>query len=209
MLLAGLALAVLCGIVFGWLGEEMLENDTVRFDSRVRGIVHEQSEAPLTSVMILATEIGSTVPVLAFTMLAVMVFWLRKMRWEAITLGLAILGAGALSYVLKLGFHRPRPAPYFGLPVPNTFSFPSGHSLIALCLYVLLAHLVCSHVRSGAIRTGIWTLAIIMVLLIGFSRVYLGVHYASDVIAGYAAGVVWVVTIVFAEPFVWSGKSSR
>ncbi len=121
------------------------------------------------------------------------------MRRQAVVLAIAIMGAAVLSYALKLGFHRVRPEPYFGLAVPGSFSFPSGHSLVAMCFYGVLAHLVNSRIPHGLIRAAIWAFAAVMVLLIGFSRVYLGVHYASDVIAGYAAGVVWVLTIVLVE----------
>lgn len=206
--LTGLILAGLSGTLFGWVGEEVLESDTVHFDSRVRDLVHNQAEAPLTRVMIFASQIGSTIPVVTFTLLALLIFWLRKMKREAVLFGIAILGAGALTYLLKVAFHRPRPIPYFGLPTPGDSSFPSGHSLFAVCFYLVLAHLASSRLQSAGIRVVIWSFAVIMLLLIGFSRIYLGVHYASDVVAGYAAGFVWVAAIVAVEPFISIGDAA-
>ena len=205
--LTGLILAGLSGTLFGWVGEEVLESDTVHLDSRVRDLVHNQAEAPLTVVMICVSQIGSTIPVVTFTLLALLIFWLRKMKREAVLLGIAILGAGVLTYLLKMAFHRSRPTPYFGLPTPADFSFPSGHSLVAVCFYLVLAHLGSSRFQSAGIRVVIWSFAVIMLLLIGFSRIYLGLHYASDVVAGYAAGFVWVAAIVAVEPFISIGNS--
>lgn len=198
-LLVGLALATIGGLFFGWLGEEVLENDTVRFDQRAGALIHRESQPDLTQAMIIVTQIGSTLPVAVLSLLAAVSFWLLHMRRQAVVLAIAMMGAAVLSYVLKLGFHRVRPEPYFGLAVPSSFSFPSGHSLVAMCFYGVLAHLVNSRVQHGLFRAAIWAFAAVMVLLIGFSRIYLGVHYASDVIAGYAAGVVWVLAIVLVE----------
>ena len=200
-------LAILCGLFFAWLGKEVLESDTLRFDDHVRVLVHAESSPYLTQIMILATKIGSTAPVVMFALLALTTFWLRNRTRDAIVFAVTIVGATVVTYVLKLDFHRARPMPYFGLASPNSFSFPSGHSLVAICFYGMLAHLISSRIRSRAIRLGIWIFAILMVLLIGFSRIYLGVHYASDVIAAYAAGAVWILAVVLVEPLIRRSKA--
>jgi hypothetical protein len=97
-----------------------------------------------------------------------------------------ILGALVLDLSLKYAFHRPRPVPFF-VPAPYTYSFPSGHSLFSFCFYGVLAGLLTRRIRSRRWRVLIWTLAALLVATIGLSRVYLGVHYPSDVIAGYLA----------------------
>ncbi len=106
-----------------------------------------------------------------------------------------ILGALVLDLSLKYAFHRPRPVPFF-VPVPYTYSFPSGHSLFSFCFYGVLAGLLTRSIRSRMARVLIWTLAALLVAAIGLSRVYLGVHYPSDVIAGYLAASLWVSTLV-------------
>jgi undecaprenyl-diphosphatase len=174
----------------------------MHFDDHVRALVHAEWQPHLTQAMIVVTTIGSTVPVVMFTLLALAIFRLRDRTRDAVVLAVTIIGAAVVTYVLKLGFHRARPTPYFSLAVPNSFSFPSGHTLVAICFYGMLAHLISSRIRSAAIRLGIWICAVLMILLIGFSRIYLGVHYASDVIAAYAAGTVWILTVVLVEPLI-------
>ncbi len=198
-LLAGFVLAIIAGLFFGWLGEEVLENDTVQFDRRAGALVHGESQPGLTQFMEVITTMGSPLLVTMLSLVAAIVFWLKHMRRQAAVLAIAIVGAAVLTYALKIGFHRVRPQPYFGIAVPGSFSFPSGHSLTAICLYGVLAYLVSSQFHRGFIRAGIWTFAIVMILLIGFSRLYLGVHYASDVIAGYSAGLVWVLVLISVE----------
>ncbi len=197
--LAGMVLAILCGVLFGWLGDEIPEPDTVRFEDRLRAVVHGEAEPRVTQVMMVATAIGSVIPVVILTLVACSALWMGGMHHGSALLGAAVLGAGVLTFALKLFFHRPRPEPYFGVAIPGTFSFPSGHSLLALTFYGMLAHLAASRVDRFTLRAAIWTTAALVILLIGFSRIYLGVHYPSDVLAGYAAGVVWVLTVVFVE----------
>jgi undecaprenyl-diphosphatase len=106
-----------------------------------------------------------------------------------------LAGAVVLDLTLKFAFHRSRPVPFFG-PVPRTYSFPSGHSLFSFCFYGVLAGLLAGRVRSVPARVLIWLTAALLVLAIGLSRIYLGVHYPSDVIAGYLAGTIWAASMV-------------
>ena len=151
--------------------------------------------------MKVASYIGEAGNVQFLTLAAVIAFWIQGRRRDGLVLAVTILGAGVLGNVLKLCFHRARPVPYFGLATPATFSFPSEHALMAICFYMVLAHLVNSHVQMVRIRVGIWAVAVSMTLVIGFSRIYLGLHYPTDVVAGYAAGAAWVSAITLAERF--------
>jgi len=86
---------------------------------------------------------------------------------------------------LKALVHRPRPQPFFGYPQPNTYSFPSGHALISLCFYLALAEI------EGRKRA--WRLAaVLFAVAIGLTRIYLGVHYPTDVAAGFATAIAWL-----------------
>ncbi|MDQ6665900.1 MAG: phosphatase PAP2 family protein [Acidobacteriota bacterium] len=197
--LAGLLLAVLSVMLFAWLGEEVLENDTARFDNRVRALVHAEARPSLTEAMKVTSDVGSPIAVSVWTLAAFAIFWKQRKRRDALSLAATVLGASIVDYVLKISFHRVRPVPFFSLPTPLTFSFPSGHSMLAFCFYTALAYLLCSHTASAGKRVAIWIAAVAIFLLIGLSRIYLGVHYPSDVIAGYAAGSVWVATLYAAE----------
>jgi membrane-associated phospholipid phosphatase len=93
---------------------------------------------------------------------------------------------------LKSSFHRARPDPFFNLAAPASYAFPSGHALLALCFYGVMARIWADSLKSGRRRWMVWVAAICLIGLIGLSRIYLGVHYPSDVLAGYAAAIVWV-----------------
>lgn len=131
----------------------------------------------------------------AAAILSVIAFLSLHWRREALWMVVTILGALVLDLSLKYAFHRPRPVPFF-VPVPYTYSFPSGHSLFSFSFYGVLAGLLTRRIRSRMLRVLIWTLAAVLVAAIGLSRIYLGVHYPSDVIAGYLAASLWVSTLV-------------
>jgi len=99
-------------------------------------------------------------------------------------------GALVLEIWLKLAFHRARPAAFLGLASPDSYSFPSGHALYAMCLYSALASITAGR------RMLAWTAAGLMIALIGFSRIYLGVHYPSDVLAGWSIGWFWTRSVL-------------
>jgi len=100
-----------------------------------------------------------------------------------------------LDLSLKHAFHRTRPTAFFGA-LPHSYSFPSGHALFSFCFYGVLAGLSAGRTRSQPARILIWTLAAVLVTAIGLSRIYLGVHYPSDVIAGYLAATLWVTALI-------------
>jgi undecaprenyl-diphosphatase len=196
-ILGSLAAAVLALLLFSWLAEEVFEGGAVRFDNAVRAWVHQFASPPLTSAMVVMSALGS--PVLAALVIFAFVIFLRlKWRRAAIWLLFTVAGGLVLELTLKYAFHRPRPAPFFGA-VPQTYSFPSGHSLMSFCIYGVLAGLLSHRVRSAVIGVLVWVMAAVLVAAIGVSRIYLGVHYPSDVIAGYLAAAVWVSALLAAD----------
>jgi undecaprenyl-diphosphatase len=143
--------------------------------------------------------LGSTYFLLALTILVVVCFLLRHWRREAILFGITMAGAGLLDVTLKHAFHRTRPVPFFNVVAPSSYSFPSGHALASFCFYGALAAILSTRLRSRRIRIGLWTGSAAIVLLIGLSRIYLGVHYTTDVLAGFAAALIWIVVVAFVE----------
>jgi membrane-associated phospholipid phosphatase len=194
LLLGALLAAVVSLFLFGWLAEEMLEGDTQKFDMSVRNAVHQHAAPALTRVMQAFSFLGSvgTVSVLCVVILGAFLYFHRS-RLAAL-LGITMVCMGALDEALKLAFRRPRPVAYFG-PTPNSYSFPSGHAFGSVCFYGVLAAILATRVRGTAAKWSVWTVAILLMAMIGFSRIYLGVHYPSDVIAGYCAGAVWVAAV--------------
>jgi undecaprenyl-diphosphatase len=101
---------------------------------------------------------------------------------------ITMLGAAIVNMTLKVTIHRRRPEPFFGLAAPDSFGFPGGHSLASLCFYCGLAGLISNRLGRRAKRT-VWLGAASILFLAGISRVYLRVHYPSDVAGGYVAGL--------------------
>ena len=97
--------------------------------------------------------------------------------------------------VLKLSFHRQRPQPFFDTHLPASYSFPSGHALLSFCLWGAGAALFTADQKKRWVRIAILTIAVVLVVAIGFSRIYLGVHYPSDVLAGYLGALVWILGV--------------
>jgi phosphatidylglycerophosphatase B len=181
-------------LFFGWLAEEMIEGDTVHFDEAVRMGIHGFASPPLTRVMEMFSFLGSVGFLLTMTVLIILLFLYFRRRHAAALLAIGMAGGALLEVVLKVAFHRARPAVFFGA-APASYSFPSGHAMASLCFYGVIAVLLSARMTGGAARFSIWIAAILLVGLIGLSRVYLGVHYPSDVLAGYSAGLVWVGTM--------------
>jgi len=147
--------------------------------------------------MVFTSELGAIVLIVAFVA-SLAIFPILRWRRAALWLVITMAGALVLDLGLKYGFHRARPTPFFG-PLPHTYSFPSGHALMSFCFYGVLAGLINDRVQSLIWRILVWIAAILLIAAIGLSRIYLGVHYPSDVIAGYLAAALWVSTMIFLD----------
>jgi len=188
----GTALAAFLGFV--WLAWALSRGELTIFDETLRARLHSFATPLLTLLMQFATLLGSQPAVLGITACGAFVFF-RKGRRDAGTLLLiAIAGAELLENVLKVQFHRQRPEPFFDTVLPGSYSFPSGHALLSICLYGVLAWLLAAHRRDSA-KWLIWIVAAALVAAIGVSRVYLGVHHPTDVIGGYLVAIAWITTL--------------
>jgi len=195
----GLLAAAIVLVLFAVLADEVREGETQHLDDAVRLTVHGVASPPLTAVLHVTTQLGSPFVLIPLTLVCSFVFLhLRRIR-GAILLTVTMVGVTLLNWVLKAIFQRARPVPFFGLSTPTSYSFPSGHSLASFCFYGALAALVTARLRSRALRVTVWAGAALVIVAVGFSRLYLGVHYASDVVAGYATGFVWVLTVASAD----------
>lgn len=118
--------------------------------------------------------------------------FIKKHRWYSIKIPVVALGGVTLMFLLKMLFNRPRPL----IPLLKEaagLSFPSGHAMMSFSFYGLLIYLVWQNVKNGWVKGIAVTFLFFLILLIGFSRIYLRVHYASDVLAGFCVGIIWLV----------------
>jgi undecaprenyl-diphosphatase len=197
-----LALALLVGgaWLFLEIASDVAEGDTLRFDRWAIEVLRRPDDPsrPLgprwladTGLEITALGSGS---VLALVTAAVLGYLLiqrkRRAAWVVVA---ATLGGLALSSALKALYHRPRPDLVPHLAPTLTTSFPSGHSMLSAVVYLTLGVLLARLHERWTVRAYIMAIALVLPFLVGVSRVFLGVHYPSDVLAGWTAGLVWAV----------------
>ena len=194
-LVIGLGCAVVFLVLFGLLAEEMLEGDTRQFDDTVRMFAHAHSSTELTEIMRFFSVIGSPLVVTLTATAACIALWFAGHPRRAILIAVTAGGGSLLMWVLKLGFHRHRPVPFFDTRLPSGYSFPSGHAMLSFCLCLSAAALFSASRKSLRVRITIWAFWVCVSLTIGYSRIYLGVHYPSDVLAGYLAALVWSLAV--------------
>ena len=172
----------------------------MRFDQSTADVLYTYaSEASkLTDAFHIVSILGSLealalVGALVAVALLVQRSWLTLYTWVA-----AVLGGEALNLLLKDLFARPRP--HFGHPlvVETSYSFPSGQAMESLVVYGMLAYFALLTLRSKRMRVVSVGGAVVLVTLIGFSRVYLGAHYMTDVVGGFAAGGAWLSAVITA-----------
>jgi undecaprenyl-diphosphatase len=146
-----------------------------------------------TKVFSLITELGSGAVVVALVVIAFVIFW-RTGRWQyGIGMAVSVLGSLAVAEVVKYVVARARPPLYLHAVVETGYSFPSNHATVAMALYGFFIYAAWRAARTPW-RSPLIILLCAIILLVGFSRIYLGVHYPSDVVAGYAIGFIfaWV-----------------
>jgi membrane-associated phospholipid phosphatase len=200
--LAALGIAPVMGVVagvaalcaFGWLAFSVLEQTTVPFDVAMLAWLH-QARSPLLDVAARGlSALGSEGIVVLLGVLGGGL-WLRGQRGATVQLVVAAGGAWGLNSALKECFQRARPEQLAALLPPQAFAFPSGHAMMAATVYGFLAYLLWQRLRRWRRLAGL-AAALLLVLLIGWARLYLGVHYPTDVVAGYLAGFAWVDAVL-------------
>jgi undecaprenyl-diphosphatase len=187
-------------LCFGFIAQEVIEGEPIAFDRRVMLALRHASDLSLPigpswlpEAARDVTALGSTV--VLGTLLLVVTGYLfaagkRHTGWFVLA---TVLGGTALNSLLKLAFARPRPDLVTPLTQVLTLSFPSGHAALSAICYLTLGTLLARTQVSRTIRIHFIVTAILLTLLVGVSRIYLGVHYPTDVLAGWCIGIAWAM----------------
>jgi undecaprenyl-diphosphatase len=179
----------------GWLCQEVWDRETFGLDTTLLLALHHWSTPTLDRLMVSVTRLGDPELVVAVVLVNLVWFLSRGRMFTAWMLIVACAGALVLNQGLKLAFARPRPVLWSPLIHETSYGFPSGHALGSLVLYGFLAHVyACWYPRQSRWIYGITTSAI---TLIGFSRLYLGVHFPTDIVAGYSVGFLWLLLCIY------------
>lgn len=180
----------ICVILFLAILEDVFEYETLALDTSVYTIVVEKMRNPiLTDILKIITNLGSAFVLITITILSLIILKNKKIGL-CITLNLAL--STLLNVLLKNIIQRPRPEGY-RLIEETGFSFPSGHSMVNTAFYGLLIYLIIKNVKNKKLKYALSILISILILAIGFSRIYLGVHYTSDVLAGFLISVAYLI----------------
>ena len=182
-----------CLLVLGTLAEGIRAQEVFTLDAVATPFLHALASPALDAVMNVLTFIGSDFVIPPLFVIAVLGLIRIRRRREALFLAIASIGSLILNATMKLVFQRPRPQLAYAQVLPD-YSFPSGHTMNSLVFYVALAIVLWAIFgrRVGLIAT---VAAVVLAILVGVSRIYLGYHYFTDVLGGFLAGTGWLLIV--------------
>jgi len=183
-------LAIL-GIV-AWLCTEVWEKEVFSFDRSFLLWIHQFANSQLDRIFLFFTALGN--PPTVVTIFIMTIAWLAMKRRYSDGIRFTIVCAGGvlIDRVMKLFFAKPRPELWHRLITETSFSFPSGHAVGSMVVYGFIAYILAKEMQQH--KQYIYAAASLLIIAIGLSRLYLGVHYPTDIIAGYGIGFLWLVT---------------
>lgn len=193
--------------IFQRFADKLVESDLYTVDLTIMGRIQSWISPKFTSVMIFFTFFGSAAALLLFLIISASLMYWQHKRWEALFLIAAFTGGVVFNLLLKWIFQRQRPN-FIRLIEETGYSFPSGHSMISFVFYGMLSMLFILFLNSRVLKMIILIITSTLIIMVGLSRVYLGVHYPSDVLAGFAAGGAWITICLLGLRFVLDFRRS-
>jgi len=202
----GVVLATVAFWFFKQQADHVVEGRADQYDDLIMEAVHRIDNPTMHHAMEAATQLGSHAAIGTAAGLTAIAMLRSGKKHDAWTVVVSTGGAMAINTILKNVFQRQRPQELARrIKLPKSHSFPSGHSLLSAATYPIVAHHLVQH-RSVAAQAFVHTLAGVTILCVGFSRVYFGVHFPSDVLGGFAAGLGWLGLTSLSHTVVESGR---
>ncbi|KQQ45714.1 hypothetical protein ASF61_18735 [Duganella sp. Leaf126] len=195
----GVLIMVISVSVFGHLADEVTDQDAITvLDLQIANWFNANHVEPYTSCMLFISFVHKVGGMLVLVAVFGYVLWRRGQRYWLLALGVTVLPGMMLNVLLKQVFQRSRP--YFDEPLVTltTYSFPSGHTAAATLFYGLLACYIMIACKGWSVRLATALCCLLMIFLVAFSRVYLGAHYLSDVLAAMASSAAWLAICITA-----------
>jgi undecaprenyl-diphosphatase len=193
-LIIGLVVVLVAAVGFATLAERVMAGDTLHMDQTILRAMERMGAPWLDNLALEVTALGARVVVWMVVLIASVFLWSSRHHYSAALLWVSMIGAGFVNAALKVSFNRPRPDVFpWRTQHVGLASFPSGHAMTSIVVYGTLAFLIARLAPTRLLRRLTWALAILVILLIGWSRLYLGVHWPSDVLAGFVMGAAWAV----------------
>lgn len=190
-LVAGATIALGGTYLFAELAGRVTSGATLEFDTAVLEWIRTHHSKALDPIMLEITFLGTGTVVITVVAVSAMFLWLTRHKFSALLLLIATVGGILLNNLLKIGFGRPRPQVFdWGTEVVS-WSFPSGHAMSSAVVYGTVAYLAARLQRRHISRVITMLAALVIILAISVTRLYLGVHYPSDVLAGVVIGMAW------------------
>lgn len=200
-LLLAFILCIGLGLTFIYIATAVSNKSIGHFDTAIIGFI-QGLEAPwLTAIMKGFTWVGSGLVVSTITVIGfVVLYFFLRYRQQSFLLTVVVVGSIQFNKMLKYYFKRERPELHRIMDAKG-FSFPSGHSMMAFALYAILAYIAWRNVKTTTNHVLLVMFATFMIIMIGTSRIYLGVHYPSDIVGGYIASALWVTLAISVYSF--------
>ena len=188
--------------------ESLIKSEIITFvDIRVVNLMLLFRDSELIKFFMAITVLGFSKTIILITVASTSILLLSKKRTYIIPFLTTIAGSTVFAYLGKMFFHRPRPE--FSVYLEKSFSFPSGHATIAVALFGFLSYIIIREYQSWRVKVNIFFVTLLLIILIGFSRIYLGVHYVSDVWGGYLLGTLWLIIGISISQYLFSKKTTE
>ena len=194
--IAGFMIAALVLTACGWFVTGPYREYAVVFDSSIRGALRQMQSPMWTALFLAVTKLGSTWYTVIIGSAAGIIFLFLRWLRPLVLFIIVMAGQAALHHGAKWLFARPRPSALISYAPVESFSFPSGHAITAVCLYGSIAWIVAASVENSAAKAGIAIFSILLIFLVGMSRVYIGVHHSTDVLSGFLAALIWTAAVM-------------